>query len=126
MKCDPALFPQHLLILREQIAPFQVDFAVKEMALDFSKLRTAAWSLLSKRGEFLSLGSNNAVLEFLLDGAPEVKEYSRDSRKEVDRRLKAVCERLITESVGTVVAPIKEFLAKVSMTAHRLRRIYEL
>lgn len=31
---------KHLLILREQIAPFHIDFAVKEMALDFSKIRS--------------------------------------------------------------------------------------
>jgi len=31
---------KHLLILREQIAPFHIDFAVKEMALDFSKLKS--------------------------------------------------------------------------------------
>ena len=30
---------KHLLILREQIAPFHVDFAVKETALDFSKIK---------------------------------------------------------------------------------------
>ena len=32
---------KHLLILREQIAPFQVDFAVKEMSLDFSSVKSA-------------------------------------------------------------------------------------
>lgn len=32
---------KHLLILREQIAPFQVDFTVKEVALDFSKMKSA-------------------------------------------------------------------------------------
>jgi hypothetical protein len=66
-----------LLILREQIAPFHVDFSIREMSLDFSKLKTAAMSLLTKRGEILSLGSNNALLEFMLDGTPEVKEYCR-------------------------------------------------
>ena len=30
---------KHLLILREQIAPFHVDFAVKEKALDFTKIK---------------------------------------------------------------------------------------
>ena len=30
---------KHLLILREQIAPFNVEFAVKEMGLDFSKIK---------------------------------------------------------------------------------------
>lgn len=36
---------KHLLILREQIAPFQVDFTVKEMALDFSKMKNAGKDL---------------------------------------------------------------------------------
>ena len=38
---------KHLLILREQIAPFQVDFAVKEMSLDFSPVKNAGKMLHS-------------------------------------------------------------------------------
>lgn len=32
---------KHLLILREQIAPFQVDFTATEMSLDFNQLKSA-------------------------------------------------------------------------------------
>jgi len=35
--------------LREQIAPFQVDFKVKETSLDFGKIRNAAVSLINHR-----------------------------------------------------------------------------
>ncbi len=40
---------KHLLILREQIAPFNVDFAVKEMVIDFTKLKEAAMKFLTKK-----------------------------------------------------------------------------
>ena len=40
---DATLFLiKHLLILREQIAPFQADFTVKETGLDFARTRHAA------------------------------------------------------------------------------------
>ena len=53
--------------MREQIAPFDVDFTVKEISLDFSKMKSAAYGLWSKSGKMFSLSSNNAVLEFLLE-----------------------------------------------------------
>lgn len=110
---DGELFEiKHLLILREQIAPFRVDFTVKETSLDFSKVKTAAFGLLQKRKQLFSMGSNNALLEFLLDGTPQVKEQLLDSRKEVDRQLKSVCELFIKNSVQMFVGPILQFLEK--------------
>ncbi len=62
----------------------------------------------------LSLSSNNALLEFLLDGTmPEVREYCRDSRKEVDKQLKSVCEAFIASSVARVAGPLQEFMRRV-------------
>lgn len=66
---DGQLFQiKHLLILREQIAPFQVDFIVKETQLDFSNMKNAAYGLIQKPRQIFSLNSNNALLEFLLEG----------------------------------------------------------
>jgi len=110
---DGELFEiKHLLILREQIAPFRVDFTVKETSLDFSKVKTAAFGLLQKRKQLFSMGSNNALLEFLLEGTPQIKEHLLDSRKEVDRQLKSVCERYIKDAVHMLVGPLVTFLEK--------------
>lgn len=108
---DGELFEiKHLLILREQIAPFRVDFTVKETSLDFSKMKTAAFDLLQKRKQLFSMGSNNALLEFLLEGAPQVKENLLDSRKDVDRQLKSICEVFIRDATKQLVGPILGFL----------------
>eukprot|EP00112_Aurelia_sp_Birch-Aquarium-sp1_P012947 Seg2728.2 transcript_id=Seg2728.2/GoldUCD/mRNA.D3Y31 product="Conserved oligomeric Golgi complex subunit 3" protein_id=Seg2728.2/GoldUCD/D3Y31 len=106
-------FIKHLLILREQIAPFDVDFAIKEVALDFSKMKTAAFGLLSKGTRLLSLSSNNAILEFLLEGVPQLTEYCLDSKKEVDNQLKDVCEQFITTAVESFINPLGSFLDKI-------------
>ncbi|XP_066915841.1 conserved oligomeric Golgi complex subunit 3-like [Clytia hemisphaerica] len=104
---------KHLLILREQISPFDVDFAIKEVSLDFTKLRSAAYGLFAKGSQILSLNSNNALLEFLLEGVPQMTEYYIDSKQEVDAELKTVCERFISETTDSFIAPLNALLDKI-------------
>jgi len=114
-KSDGQLFEiKHLLILREQIAPFQVDFRVKETSLDFGKIKNAAISLLNHRSEILSLNGNNALLEFLLDSSPGVQEHLRDSKKDVDRRLKLVCEQFIADTSANILSSVSNFNSRVA------------
>lgn len=109
---DAELFQiKHLLILREQIAPFQVDFTIKEYSLDFSKVKTAAFGLLEKSSRLFTL-SNNALLQFLLEGAPQMKEQLIDSRKQVDAKLKFTCQRLIQHATYLLVYPVIKLLDK--------------
>eukprot|EP00092_Neocalanus_flemingeri_P004451 GFUD01004786.1.p1 GENE.GFUD01004786.1~~GFUD01004786.1.p1 ORF type:complete len:913 (+),score=335.84 GFUD01004786.1:66-2804(+) len=114
-RADGQLFEiKHLLILREQIAPFQVDFKVKETSLNFGKIRTAASTLLNHRSDILSLNGNNALLEFLLDSSPGVQEHSRDSKKDVDRRLKLTCEQFIADTSSNILSSVQNFNSRVS------------
>lgn len=106
---------KHLLILREQIAPFDVDFAVKEMSLDFSKMRTAAYGLWSHSNRLFALSSSNALLEFLLDGAPQLTENYLDSKKDVDVELRIVCEQFIQNVSESLISPLSAFLTKVTV-----------
>ena len=167
---DGQLFEiKHLLILREQIAPFQVDFSVKEMSLDFSRVKVAgnllnnvnksvsstdyqmskfcfsilrlpiiiliflivlALSLLQKKKQLFSLNGNNSLLEFIVDGTPQVKEYFLDSKKEVDKQLKGTCEHFILHCTQILIGPLKTFLTKVrseNMTpTPRISQVYGL
>ncbi|KAJ0182737.1 hypothetical protein K1T71_002106 [Dendrolimus kikuchii] len=110
---DGELFQiKHLLILREQIAPFQVDFVIKETTLDFSNMKNAAFGLIQKPRQIFSLNSNNALLEFLLEGTPMVKEHLLDSRKEVDRQLKSSCEKFIRDATEILAGPMIAFVEK--------------
>lgn len=88
-----------------------MDFTVKEYSLDFSKVKTAAFGLLEKRSRLFTL-SNNALLEFLLEGAPQMKEHLIDSRKHVDAKLKSTCQRLIQYSTNLLIEPVLKLLDK--------------
>uniref|UniRef100_W5K2Q5 Conserved oligomeric Golgi complex subunit 3 n=1 Tax=Astyanax mexicanus TaxID=7994 RepID=W5K2Q5_ASTMX len=107
---------KHLLILREQIAPFHADFAIKEISLDLKKTRDAAFKILHPKAvpKFFRLNSHNAILEFLLEGTPEIKEHYIDSKKDVDRHLKSSCEHFIQQQTRMFVGSLEEFLTKVA------------
>jgi hypothetical protein len=103
---------KHLLILREQIAPFNVDFAVKEMVIDFSKLKEAAMKFLNKKSKFLSMNRDNAFLDFLLQGTLQVKESFIDSKREVDKHLKQTCELYIADLSNQLCGAIRQYLQR--------------
>ncbi|XP_063808892.1 conserved oligomeric Golgi complex subunit 3 isoform X2 [Pseudophryne corroboree] len=107
---------KHLLILREQIAPFHTEFTIKEISLDLKKTRDAAFKILHPKTvpRFFRLNSNNAILEFLLEGRPEIKEHYLDSKKDVDRHLKTSCEQFIQQQSKIFVDPLEDFMAKVT------------
>lgn len=84
---------------------------MKEYSLDFSKVKIAAFGLLEKRSRLFAL-SNNALLEFLLEGAPQMKEQLIDSRKHVDAKLKYTCQQLIQHSTCRLIDPIVKLLDK--------------
>ncbi|XP_040197208.1 conserved oligomeric Golgi complex subunit 3 isoform X2 [Rana temporaria] len=107
---------KHLLIMREQIAPFHTEFTIKEISLDLKKTRDAAIKILHPRTVpgFFRLNSTNAILEFLLQGTPEIKEHFLDSKKDVDRQLKAACEQFIQQQSKIFVEPLEDFMAKVT------------
>ena len=60
------------------------------------------------------MSSNNALLEFILHSAPGVQENMLDSKKDVDRRLKTVCEQFISDTSHIILASVTQFNSRVS------------
>ncbi|RDD46014.1 Conserved oligomeric Golgi complex subunit 3, partial [Trichoplax sp. H2] len=124
-KTDGYLFIiKHILILREQIAPFEVEFAVKETSLDFSHIKDVAYDLYLKGRKGLTLDSNNTVLKLLLDGIPHVTESYVDSKENVNKNLKEYCQLFINHVTDLFVAPIKAFMDRVKKVREVINETY--
>ncbi len=104
---------KHLLILREQISPFNNEFSVVEVQLDFSKIKDAAYGMLSKKDRFFRLNRDNSLYEFLLNGTLDAKDNLIDSKRLVDNQLKNSCEVFIENVSQDLFGSIKELVKKV-------------
>ncbi|XP_015790918.1 conserved oligomeric Golgi complex subunit 3 [Tetranychus urticae] len=109
---DGSLFLiKHLLIVREQITPFRIECIVREVEIDFERVKTAAMNLFNNRN-FFSLKSSNGLLQFLFEvpGAPQVIDHVLDPQKIVDTEIKSICEKFISSSANNMLLPIKSHL----------------
>ncbi|OXB57970.1 hypothetical protein ASZ78_004292 [Callipepla squamata] len=76
----------------------------------------AAFKILNPKtvSRFFRLNSNNALIQFLLEGTPEIREHYIDSKKDVDRHLKAACEQFIQQQTKQFIEQLEEFMTKVA------------
>ncbi|CAN0017281.1 unnamed protein product [Heterosigma akashiwo] len=83
---------KHLLIMREQLTPFDIQFLTVEKHLDFTATAAAFANFLARPTQLLSPG---AFLQFAQDGLPRINETTLDVKQELEATLKAACQRLI-------------------------------
>ncbi|XP_015696109.1 conserved oligomeric Golgi complex subunit 3 isoform X2 [Oryza brachyantha] len=102
---------KHLLILREQIAPFDIEFSVTHKELDFSHLLDHLRRIL--RGQ-VSLFDWSRSTSLARTFSPRVLENQIDARKELEKSLKSTCEEFIMSITKLVVDPMLSFVTKVT------------
>ncbi|KAL7133315.1 hypothetical protein ABFS83_12G132400 [Erythranthe nasuta] len=100
-----------LLILREQIAPFDIEFSVTHKELDFSHLLEHLRRILRGQASLFDWSRSTSLARTL---SPRVLESQIDAKKELEKSLKATCEEFIMSVTKLVVDPMLSFATKVT------------
>jgi len=115
---------KHLLILRDQITPFEARFSIMETNVDFdgfiTGLKGAYESIMAKNttwGSMFSL-TDNAILRAITKATPQVLETNRDARQYMDDKLKRLCEEYFQSQVKATLGGLLSFVQvyKASMS----------
>jgi hypothetical protein len=101
---------KHLLILREQIAPFDIEFSVTHKELDFSHLLEHLRRILRGQASLFDWSRSTSLARTL---SPRVLESQIDAKKELEKCLKTTCEEFIMSVTKLVVDPMLSFVTKV-------------
>ena len=107
---------RHLLVLREQLMPFDIRLQGTEKRLDFKTTGEAFTQLRSLGGisGALKLSSANGLLRFAREGLPQLQESLLDVKGELDRVLKLACGTLRDAALKMLIgAELDGLLAKV-------------
>jgi len=101
---------KHLLILREQLSPFDIQLRSVERQLDFSDAGKAVSKFLANRNRRLfSMSTHNALVTLLCEGV-STRESSIDSKRDLEDALRSACNDFIEHTVVSLIAPVLTFI----------------
>ncbi|KAF2144526.1 uncharacterized protein K452DRAFT_349625 [Aplosporella prunicola CBS 121167] len=100
---------KHLLLLKQQIVAFDIEYISHDVSLDFSSMTHTFWELRERGGLF-----NPFNLARLVGGGliPRVVENMLDAKSELDGRLRTVINDFTNGVAGRVAAPVVAMRAK--------------
>lgn len=109
---------RHLLILREQLMPFDMKLQSVERYLDFTPTGTALSSFLHNSRRLLNMDSSNSLVQVAVDGIPALHDSHVDVKRKLDETLKHACVALRSTAVSHLLgANFVTFFAKVTAFA---------
>ncbi|KAK2738945.1 Golgi transport complex subunit 3 [Myotisia sp. PD_48] len=112
-KSDGQLFLiKHLLILKQQIVAFDIEFVSPDVSFDFSGVTNTFWELRERGGLFNPRNLIRLMGRGLL---PQVIENMLDAKVELDGRLRTVINEFtmsFASSMTSSLPPTSHFLAK--------------
>ncbi|CAB9508404.1 Golgi complex subunit 3 [Seminavis robusta] len=101
---------KHLLVLREQLSPFDIELRSVERQLDFSDAGRAVARFLANRNRRLfSMTTENALITLLREGV-SVQESSVDSKRDLEDALRSACNDFIEHTCKSVAGDLMTFV----------------
>ena len=105
---------QHLLILREQVSPFDLELRTVERQLDFSEAGKAMAKFLANRNRrLLSMNTENAIVTLLREGV-SVQESNVDSKRDLEDALRNACNDFIAHALQSLAGKLVNFVQERS------------
>ncbi|KAF3934334.1 hypothetical protein ABW19_dt0210117 [Dactylella cylindrospora] len=99
---------KHLLILKEQIVAFDIEYVRPEVEFDFSSVTSTFWEI----GETGSLFNPNNLFKLMQKGLPKVVENMLDAKVELDAKLRTVINDFTGSWASRISGPIVESSGK--------------
>ncbi|CAI5737600.1 unnamed protein product [Peronospora destructor] len=109
---------KHLLTLREQITPFEIQFAQTSKALDFTSSAEAMNELLADTTTLFRFSGPNGIVGLFVRGIPHVQETTADVKKKLEHELKKSCTCFIEIVLQQLAGPLLALMKQVAHEQH--------
>ncbi|ETI37120.1 hypothetical protein F443_16860 [Phytophthora nicotianae P1569] len=105
---------KHLLTLREQITPFEIQFAQRSKALDFTSSADAMNELLIDASTLFRFSGPNGIVGLFTRGIPQIQETTADVKKELEQELKKSCTAFIEIVLQQLAQPLLALMKQIA------------
>jgi hypothetical protein len=107
---------KHILVLREQISPFEINFTSTEVSLDFSTTTTALSTFVSSgaRMAIFRLDGTNPLVELIASSVPNVVHEEINTKQLLETQLKSACEAFILNTTTETASPLLDLLRNIT------------
>lgn len=117
-KLDSHLFlARQLIILEQELVPFNVNLFIKERTLDFGHIKNLLMRVLTGEialSSLLSLTSSSALYTFLQSAAPRLTQSEKDIKRDLHALLTQTMEAVLLCITQDVLQPVLNFMSRKS------------
>ena len=106
---------RHLLILREQLLPFNIQMHITEKHLNFTTTNHAFLTMIMNSRNLLQFNASNPLYKMTKEGLPEIHEVQINVKNKLNSVLKSACDEFKTTAQNFMLLPLVSFVAKVSL-----------